>query len=106
MSSELPAAQPHPDTVLETNSQEQPESRTQIDPKNRQEDIVPQPSAAEILDNIRLQYFEALYLSKVSEHFAKYTTIIKRSFRHPLHILQKAPYRELVQPSIWTMTRP
>jgi DNA replication regulator SLD3 len=70
MSSELPAAQPHPDTVLETNSQEQPESQTQIDPKNRQEDIVPQPSAAEILDNIRLQYFEALYLSKVSEHFA------------------------------------
>jgi DNA replication regulator SLD3 len=69
-----------------------------------QEDVVVRPMATDILENIRSQYFEALYLSKVSPYFkARYHTYLRFN-RHHWLILQKALYLELVQPSILIMT--
>ncbi len=60
----VPVQAPY-DTVLESQSQEDDGTKTQ-------EDSIVQPTAAEILDNIRSQYFEALYLSKVCQYFWTY----------------------------------
>jgi DNA replication regulator SLD3 len=64
-----------PSTSLATESQEPPielESTTSLQPTEKatvpppQEEVVTQLTASEIFENVRTQYFEALYLSKAS----------------------------------------
>lgn len=78
-------------TVMESQPSKEPEAEL------IQEDINVRPMATEIFDNIRSQYFEALYLSKVSHYLKKYSGNCSQSYRHRSHILQKVLYLELVQ---------
>lgn len=91
-------AAPHsqPSTVMES----QPSKQTGAEVI--QEDINVRPMATEIFDNIQSQYFESLYLSKVSRYLKKSSGTCSQSYRHRLHISQKVLYLELVRLFILT----
>ena len=78
-------------------------STTSVLPAPPIDDVAAQPTATDIFDNIRTQYLEALYLSKVS-----YAPMTLRLFidviRHRWHISPKDPCLGLGLPSTWTMT--
>jgi DNA replication regulator SLD3 len=90
---------------LETARDFQPQERLEVNPS--QDDTTP-PTANEIFENVRTQYFEALYLSKVCIAVTIFPLILHEidAFRHLWHTSQKDHYRELVQHSILTMTPP
>lgn len=90
---------PEPGTVMEIQSRGQKTEAETI-----QEDIVMRPMATEIFDNIRSQYYEALYLSKVRQYIRTAYLDYLQFYRHHLHILRKALYLELVRLSILIMT--
>jgi DNA replication regulator SLD3 len=75
----LPVSEPQPSTIPDPSHRKEalfgtePLPSVTQDPAHQEpsyshverDDITEQPTADQILDNIRLQYFEALYLSKV-----------------------------------------
>lgn len=69
---------------------------------------VAQPTANEIFENVRTQYFEALYLSKVCLTIESYFFFIlyTNTSRHPWRTSQRDHYRERVRHSTLIMTRP
>ena len=93
-------AVPHSQSGTVMEPQPSKETETEV----IQEDISVRPMATEIFDNIRSQYFEALYLSKVSHYLKKSSGTYSQSYRHRLHISRKVLYLELVQLFILTTT--
>ena len=96
LSTESPASiQPGPLTPSQNEDQTSPAMN----------DVSAQLTAAEIFDNVRNQYFEALYSKAwliMTPFFFVYLT---NKFRPHWHILQRDLYQELARPSILTTTQ-
>jgi hypothetical protein len=83
----------------------EPESGVDSDPRDKTsndlfispvDDIAAPPTASEIFENVRNQYFEALYLSKVGLGMSWFNMDTRLTLlRLPWHILQKAHCHEL-----------
>jgi DNA replication regulator SLD3 len=67
----------------------------------------PQPTANEIFENVRNQYFEALYLSKVcASRLVHFLLFAVNTSRHLWRTLRKDLYQGLVRHSTLIMTQP
>lgn len=61
------------------------------------------PTAEDIVQNVRTQYLEALYHSMVRDYTPLWAAFLPSDLDRVLwHTLQKARFRERVQPSTWT----
>lgn len=65
------------------------------------DEVISPPTASEIFENVRTQYLETLYLSKVSFTTLQYI-IVTNYFRLPWHTLQRDLSHELELLFIWT----
>jgi DNA replication regulator SLD3 len=100
----LTEAQPattHVEPAQDSQSTEQLDKGLPLD----ESDITAQPTASEIFENVRNQYFEALYLSKACPTI-DFDVHVVNKFRLRWLILQRGHYRGRVQLSISTMIRP
>lgn len=79
-------------------------TKLQLDPPPLAEEALSPPTAAEIFENVRTQYFEALYISKVG-NMCRLQFDSLTSGRHLWHTLRKAPCLELEPHFTWTMMR-
>lgn len=71
----------------------------------RVDEAISPPTAAEIFENVRTHYFEALYLSKAS--CTNCLTVLYTDYNRLLwHTSQKVLYHELELPSTWTLIQP
>lgn len=82
----------------------EPHSQEQIKVETPQEHVIVRPMANEIFDNLRSQYFEALYLSRVSHFLRTFYRTYSQFYRHRLRISRRAHCPGLVQLFILIMT--
>lgn len=68
------------------------------------DEVISPLTAPEIAENLRTQYFEALYLSKAS-CTSCLNILVTNPIRLLWHISRKVLYHELELPSTWTLTR-